>query len=337
LKEDVKLNAVLNEKPEYAVWIMRQAGRYLPEYRALREKAGSFWKICFDPKLAAEATLQPIKRFGFDAAIIFSDILTIPDALGFPVIFEKTGPQLEALDLSKPIVFDQKALDRLLPVYEAINLVRTKLDAKTALLGFAGAPWTLACYMAAGKNDEGKAAKFWAYRNAEGFSRLIDTLVEGIAEHLIAQLKAGADAVQLFDSMAGGMAEPLFVQYVVRPTKKIVARVHATVPGAKVIGFPRGATLRGYGMYAEQTGIDVMSLDTAVPITWATANLSCLLQGNLDPLALVAGGEALEVGMTRILDAVHGRPHIFNLGHGILPETPIENVEKFVSLVRSGG
>ena len=337
MKEDAKLNAVLNGKTGCAFWLMRQAGRYLPEYRVLREKAGSFWKICSDPKLAAEATLQPVNRFGFDAAIVFSDILTIPDALGYSVVFEKTGLRLNALEPSKPIVFDQRTLNRLAFTYEAISIVRSKLNARTTLLGFAGAPWTLACYMAAGRSDEGKAAKLWAYRDAAGFSRLIDTLADGIAEHLIAQLKAGADAVQLFDSMAGGLAEPLFVQYLVRPTKKIVTRVHAAVPGAKIIGFPRGATLRGYGMYAEQTGVDVVSLDTAVPITWATANLSCLLQGNLDPLALVVGGEALEVGVTRILDAVHGRPHIFNLGHGILPETPIENVEKLVSLVRSVG
>ena len=319
------------------VWLMRQAGRYLPEYRELRAKAGSFWALALTPEYAAEVTLQPVRRFGFDAAILFSDILTVPEALGQKVTFmEGEGPSLRPVISAKGFVEDQEAWARYFePVYEGLRLTRAGLPEDAALLGFAGAPWTLATYLAAGAGgDEQKAAKLWAYRDPEGFGYLLDILGDCIAFHLIRQLEAGADAVQIFDSWASGLPASLFDQVVIRPTRKIVQAVRAARPDAKIIGFPRAATLIGYEDYVLATGVDAVSLDTAAPMRYAGQRLNCVLQGNLDPIALVAGGAALERAVDDILQAVAGRPHIFNLGHGILQETPIAHVEQLLKRIR---
>ena len=319
------------------VWLMRQAGRYLPEYRELRAKAGSFWDMALTPAYAAEVTLQPIRRFGFDAAILFSDILTVPEALGQKVTFtEGEGPGLKPVTSLQGFVEDREAWARYFgPVYEALRLTRAQLPDETTLLGFAGAPWTLATYLAAGAGgDEQKAAKLWAYRDPQGFARLLDILGECVAFHLIRQLDAGADAVQIFDSWAGGVPASLLVSAVIAPTRKIVETVRAARPGAKIIGFPRATTLAGYEAYAVATGVDALSLDTSAPMGWAAEKLSCAVQGNLDPIALIAGGAALDRAVDGILGAMKGRPHIFNLGHGILPETPITHVEQLLKRIR---
>jgi uroporphyrinogen decarboxylase len=319
------------------VWLMRQAGRYLPEYRALRAEAGSFWAMALTPKYAAEVTLQPIRRFGFDAAILFSDILTVPEALGQKVSFtEGEGPSLAPVTSAKGFDEDHEHWAGYFePVYEALRLIKGDLPAETALLGFAGAPWTLATYLAAGKGgDEQKAAKLWAYRDPKGFGYLLDILAECVTFHLIRQIDAGADAVQIFDSWASGLPDTLFRQVVIEPTKKIVKAVRAARPGAKIIGFPRAATLAGYEIYVQATGVDAVSLDTAAPMRWAAENLVCALQGNLDPIALIAGGAALDKAVDGIVEAMQGRAHIFNLGHGILPETPIAHVEQLLKRIR---
>ena len=318
------------------LWMMRQAGRYLPEYRETRAKTGSFWTLCETPALAAEVTLQPIRRFGFDAAIIFSDILTVVVALGHAVVFDE-GPKLEPLrsadKLDRSI---ENWSQKLSPVYEALRLVRAELDPSTALLGFAGAPWTLATYLAGGGNDNQMAAKFWSYRDPNGFQVVIDLLSDCIAHHLVGQLKAGANAVQLFDSWASGLTPVQFARWVVAPTEKVVAKVRAAVPQARIIGFPRGATLVGLEHYADATGVDAISLDASVPMDWAVDRLGkkVVLQGNLDPLALVIGGPALQQGVDEILKATRDRRFIFNLGHGVLPSTPVEHVAQLMQLVR---
>lgn len=322
------------------VWLMRQAGRYLPEYRELRARSGSFWKMCMTPQIAQEITLQPIRRFGFDAAILFSDILVIPAALGVRVEFEEGfGPRLEAISDSTGLERHRdKWMGHLAPVYEALRLVRASLDPATALLGFAGAPWTLATYMAQGHgSDDQRAAKLWGYRDPEGFQQLLDLLVECVAAHLVAQLEAGADAVQIFDSWAGSLPVPLFERWVIEPTSRIVEKVRAVHPKAKIIGFPRIATLAGYKRYVEKTNMDAVSIDTVVPIGWAAKQLGgkIVLQGNLDPIALIAGGDALEASVDNILSAMTGMPFIFNLGHGVLPETPVEHVAKLVAQIRA--
>ena len=320
------------------VWLMRQAGRYLPEYRELRAKAGSFWKLALTPDYAAEVTLQPIRRFGFDAAILFSDILTVPEALGQKVTFiEGEGPSL--VPVTSVQGFDtnrENWASYFEPVYEALRLTRVGLPPETTLLGFAGAPWTLATYLAAGAGgDEQKAAKLWAYRDPQGFEGLLDVLGECVAFHLIRQIDAGADAVQIFDSWASGLPAALYEQVVVEPTKKIIAQVRAAKPGARIIGFPRAATLAGYEGYVRATGVDAVSLDPAAPMDWAAKNLGCAVQGNLDPIALIAGGAALDRAVDNILAATAGKPHIFNLGHGILPDTPIAHVEQLLKRIRA--
>ncbi|MBN9588571.1 MAG: uroporphyrinogen decarboxylase [Alphaproteobacteria bacterium 64-11] len=323
------------------VWLMRQAGRYLPEYRALREKAGSFWGMALNPDFAAEVTIQPVRRFGFDAAILFSDILTVPEALGRKVIFTAgEGPSMTPVTDVAGFDSDPARWESYFePVYAALRQTRAGLDREgfgdTALLGFAGAPWTLATYLAAGAGgDEQKAARLWAYRDPQGFARLLDILADCVVFHLVRQLRAGADAVQIFDSWASGLPPPLFEQLVIAPTRKIVAAVRAEVPGARIIGFPRAATLAGYEAYVRATGVDAVSLDTAAPLDWAGETLACTLQGNLDPIALVAGGMALDRAVGDILEAMAGKPFIFNLGHGILQETPIAHVEQLLKRVR---
>jgi uroporphyrinogen decarboxylase len=319
------------------VWLMRQAGRYLPEYRALRAQAGSFWAMALTPKYAAEVTLQPVRRFGFDAAILFSDILTVPEALGQKVSFtEGEGPKLAPVTSAKGFDQNQDHWARYFePVYEALRLIKAQLSPETALLGFAGAPWTLATYLAAGAGgDEQKAAKLWAYRDPEGFGYLLDILADCVSFHLIRQIDAGADAVQIFDSWASGLPDALFRQVVIEPTKKIVQAVRAARPDAKIIGFPRAATLAGYEIYVQATGVNAVSLDTSAPMRWAAENLACALQGNLDPITLIAGGAALDRAVDDILEAMQGRAHVFNLGHGILPETPIAHVEQLLKRIR---
>jgi uroporphyrinogen decarboxylase len=321
------------------VWMMRQAGRYLPEYRALREKAGDFLNLIFTPEYAVEVTLQPIRRFGFDAAILFSDILVIPHALGQPVRFAAgEGPRLTPLADAQAIkrlagVADQNVLG---PIYETVRLVKAKLDAGTALLGFCGAPWTVASYMIAGQGTPDQApARLFAYREPIAFAALMDILVEASAAYLIRQLEAGADAVQIFDTWAGVLPPEEFDRWCIEPTRQIVAKVRAQIPGAKVIGFPRGAgTL--LARYVEAVPVDAVGLDWTLDRGFARERVQSrvAVQGNLDPLVLVAGGAGLERGVDAVLEAFAGGPFIFNLGHGIVPETPIAHVEAMLSRVR---
>jgi uroporphyrinogen decarboxylase len=318
---------------------MRQAGRYLPEYRALREKAGGFLDLVFTPELAAEVTLQPIRRFGFDAAILFSDILVIPHALGQHVRFEAgEGPLLDPLE-------DRRAFERiagkvdhdiLAPVYETIRLVRAKLDPGVALLGFCGAPWTVATYMIAGRGTADQApARLFGYRDRVGMDTLIDVLVEASASYLVRQLQAGADAVQIFDTWAGILGPEEFARWCIEPTRRIIEIVRGKVPGAKIIGFPRGAgtsILR----YAEHVPVNAVGLDWMIDRDFARDHIQnrVAVQGNLDPLGLVAGGDTLDRAVDCVLEAFAGRPFIFNLGHGIVPETPIAHVERVLKRVR---
>ena len=319
------------------VWLMRQAGRYLPEYKALRKKAGSFLDLCYTPELAAEITLQPIRRFGFDAAILFSDILVVPHALGRDLRFEEGhGPLLEPITVGEIEALSVAGFhERLRPVYETVARVRSELPRETTLLGFCGAPWTVATYMIAGHGTPDQApARLFGYRHAEAMDRLLGKLAEVSAEYLVRQIEAGADAVQIFDSWASGLPEAMFERWVVRPTKRIVARLRTIHPKALVIGFPRAATLAGYERYVRETGVDAVSLDSAVPMAWAAETLPVVSQGNLDPIALIAGGRALDEAVDAILAAMNGKPHVFNLGHGILPETPIAHVERMIARVR---
>jgi uroporphyrinogen decarboxylase len=322
------------------VWLMRQAGRYLPEYKKARAKAGSFWQLCMDPIAAADVTLQPVRRFDFDAAIIFSDILLVPYALGKQVSFEEgAGPRLETTDSPAELCADSKVwLEKLAPVYESIGRVAAELPKEKDLIGFAGGPWTLAAYMAQGGGSADQAAaKLWAYRDGKGFCELLRMIAECVAAHLCAQIEAGAAVVQLFDSWAGGLSAALFREYVVTPSRYVVEHIRKRAPRAKIIGFPRGATQQGYLEYLEATRVDAISLDTAVPVPWAVQNLGgkTVLQGNLDPFALLAGGETLRGMVGKLLDDAQGIRHIVNLGHGVLPDTPVENVAELVHLVRS--
>ena len=318
---------------------MRQAGRYLPEYRELRTKAPTFLDFCYTPRLAVEATLQPIRRFGFDAAILFSDILVIPDALGQCVSFETgDGPRLDPIGDAEGLTRLRREPDwsRLAPVFEALDRVKNALPKETALIGFCGAPWTVASYMIAGRGTPDQApARLFAYRHPDLFARLIDRLVDASAEYLRRQLAAGADAVQIFDSWAGVLPPAEFDRWCLAPIKAIAAQVRAKAPHAPLIAFPRGAgtQLAKFGALAD---IDAIGLDTTAEPKAAIAGLPerLALQGNLDPLALVAGGRGLEEEIERVLSGFKGRAHIFNLGHGVLPETPLEHVEQLVARVR---
>jgi uroporphyrinogen decarboxylase len=336
-----KLLSVLNgqscERPP--IWLMRQAGRYLPEYKNARAKAGSFWQLCMNPAAATEVTLQPIQRFDLDAAIIFSDILLVPYAMGKKVTFEEgSGPRVETTRSPAELGTDSKVwLERLSPVYEAIARAASELPKEKDLIGFAGGPWTLASYMAQGEGSTDQAAaKLWAYRDGKEFCELLRMIAACVSAHLVAQIEAGATVVQLFDSWAGGLSEALFRECVVAPSRHVIEQVRKKVPRAKIIGFPRGATQQGYLEYLEATHVDGISLDTAVPVSWAVESLSskAALQGNLDPLVLMAGGAPLRAAVGRLLDETRGRPHIVNLGHGVLPDTPVENVSELVRLVR---
>src|SRR3984885_9681725 len=317
---------------------MRQAGRYLPEYRAIREKAGNFLDLCFDAKLAAEVTLQPVRRFGFDAAILFSDILVVPHALGQTVTFEAgEGPCLKPAVGSDGLsgLADELDLDALAPVLETIATVRAALPSRTALLGFCGAPWTVATYMIAGRGTPDQApARLMAYRTPELFETLIDLLVRASIDYLAAQFAAGVDAVQLFDTWEGVLPPAEFERWCVRPAATIVKGLRQRVPDAKIIGFPRGAgtSLR---RYVEEVPVDAVGLDWMVDRGYAKDVPRRLpVQGNLDPLALLAGGAALDREVDAVLRTFSGAPFIFNLGHGILPETPIAHVERMLTRIR---
>lgn len=320
------------------VWMMRQAGRYLPEYREVRAKAGGFLDLCFNPELAAEVTLQPIRRFNFDAAILFSDILVVPLALGRNVEFlVGEGPKLEPMKDAASLSGLRERVDHdvLAPIYETVRRVKSSLPDNTALIGFCGAPWTVATYMVAGEgtSDQGPARLF-AYRDPENFKRIIDRLVQGSIEYLVAQLKAGADCVQIFDTWAGILPPEQFDRWCMEPTERIVTGVRAQVPGAKIIGFPRGAGAMALP-YVEITGVDAIGLDWMFPRSLAHDILQprVPIQGNVDPLALLAGGAALDREVEDVL-TMADRPLIFNLGHGILPETPIAHVEQMLKRVR---
>jgi uroporphyrinogen decarboxylase len=320
------------------IWLMRQAGRYLPEYRATRAQAKDFVQLCLTPELATEVTLQPIRRYGFDAAILFSDILMVPHGLGQKLAFlEGEGPKLEP-------VRDAQALgrlsvggvaERLAPVMETVRRLSVELPKEVALIGFAGSPWTVACYMVEGGGGDFTRVRRWSVSDPETFGRLIDLLVDATVIYLDAQIEAGAEVIQLFDSWAGILDETGFGRWVIEPTRRIIERLRGRHPGVRIIGFPRAAGALMLG-YAATTGIDAIGLDYGVPLGWAAdalpANLA--LQGNLDPVVLVAGGVALEDATRRILVALKGRAHVFNLGHGITPDTPLDHVARLIEIVR---
>lgn len=321
------------------VWFMRQAGRYLPEYRELRAKAGSFLDLCFTPEWATEVTLQPIRRFGFDAAILFSDILVVPHALGRTVTFEVgEGPRLEPLDdAAKLGTLAEHADDTVFaPVYEAVRRVKSALPPNVALLGFCGAPWTVATYMVAGRGTPDQApARVLAYREPDAFARMIDILVDVSSRYLVEQLKAGADAVQIFDTWAGVLPPAEFARWSIAPVRTIIENVRRDVPGAKVIGFPRGAGA-SLSHYVDQVPVDGVSIDWMAEPSFIREGIQnrVAVQGNLDPLALLAGGAALDRAIDDILTNYGSGPLIFNLGHGILPETPIAHVEQTLRRIR---
>jgi uroporphyrinogen decarboxylase len=323
------------------IWLMRQAGRYLPEYRAIREKADSFLDLCFNPKLAAEVTLQPIRRFGFDAAIIFSDILVIPHALGQQVRFETgEGPWLDPLSDEGALRRLRRSVDQdmLAPIYETIAKVKSELPAEVTLLGFCGAPWTVATYMIGGRGSaDHLPARLFAYRHEQAFAELIGLLVEASAEYLVRQFGAGVEAVQIFDSWAGVLPAGEFGKWCIEPIAQIIARVRDRVPGARIIGFPRGAGTE-LERYLAGVAVDAVGLDWMTELAFARQHVQRLrpVQGNLDPLALLVGGQSLDRAVDAILEALAGGPFIFNLGHGILPDTPISHVEQLITRVRGG-
>ena len=333
-------NAQANAIPP--IWLMRQAGRYLPEYREIRAKATSFLDFCYTPRLSVEATLQPIRRFGFDAAILFSDILVVPDALGQKVSFEAgEGPQLEPVDTAQRLLAlrSEIDLDRLSPVFEAVQRIKSLLPTDVPLLGFCGAPWTVASYMVAGKGTSDQApARLLAYRDPDLFAALIERLLEASIVYLLRQIEAGVDAVQIFDSWAGVLPQREFRRWCLEPVRKIIAGLKKLRPDVPIILFPRGVGSHLVEL-ARTSGADVIGLDTSVDLSFAADAVQQLLpvQGNLDPLALLAGGAALDAAVADILRALGGGPLIFNLGHGILPETPVAHVTRLVNLVRRTG
>ncbi|MCB1530311.1 MAG: uroporphyrinogen decarboxylase [Rhodospirillales bacterium] len=344
-KQKQILKALKGEKTQsIPFWLMRQAGRYLPEYRKVREEAGSFLDLVYDSEKAAEVTLQPLRRFGMDAAILFSDILVIPDALGQPVRFvEGEGPRLEpvsnAEDLKK---LDVGRIDEtLFPVYETVSKTREKLSKEgfdnAALIGFSGSPWTLACYMAEGKGSRDfLLAKSWAARDPQGFMNLIDIISSASLHYLSRQIEAGAEAVQLFDSWAGVLDEEMFRAYVIGPTKSLVASLKERHPDIPVIGFPRGGGVLCKD-YLQQTGVDAIGVDYALPAQWARDHLQpygCV-QGNMDPVYLMSGGNEMRRAAEKILEDLSGGPFVFNLGHGVIKETPAEHITQLADIIRN--
>jgi uroporphyrinogen decarboxylase len=321
------------------VWLMRQAGRYLPEYRALRADKGGFLELVNDSEAAADVTLQPIRRFGFDGAILFSDILVIPHALGQKLEFlAGEGPKLSPRLLDTALASFQAAPERLEPVYGTVRRVAAALPPQTTFLGFAGSPWTVATYMVAGEGSREQAeARRYAYRDPKAFGEIIAAIETATLDYLSRQIEAGVHAVQLFDSWAGSLSPAQYEQWVIAPTARLVSQLKARHPDTPIIGFPKGSGGK-LPAYARETGVDAIGLDETVDPNWAHASLPPELpvQGNLDPLALIAGGGMLDNAIGRILDAFRERPHIFNLGHGILPDTPIAHVEQLLERVRRG-
>lgn len=331
------LNGKIYKHPP--VWMMRQAGRHLPEYLELRSRAKDFLDFCYSPSLATEATLQPIRRYGMDGAILFADILLILDAMGRNVRFvagegPKVDPASSAADLDKyPI---ETLLDRMSPVYETVSRVKSQLAPETTLIGFAGAPWTVAVYAIEGKGGTDKStARLKAYQEPEDLDAMLDILVETTAHYLKAQADAGADALMVFDSWAEGLAEDVMQRLVIKPTQKLIQRVRELGVTQPIIGFPRGSGAM-LSAYATQTGVTGVGLDTALPVKYANEVVpkGMPVQGNLDPLRLIAGGDAMDIRIREIKAAFKGRPHIFNLGHGVTPQTPIANVERAVRVIR---
>ena len=334
------LDALLGHADEpRPLWLMRQAGRYLPEYRDIRAKASDFLKLCLTPSLASEITLQPIRRYDFDAAILFADILVVPHALGQKVWFaEGEGPRLEPITVEligklRPDLIRSA----LAPILETIDRVKNELPKSTALIGFAGAPWTVATYMLAGRGgEESAAARLFAYREPRAFARLLDILVDSTSNYLIAQIDAGAHVLQIFESWASTIPATGIDRFSLLPIKRIVERIHAHSPSTPVIVFPRGAGTN-YVRYAAETGANAISIDQHTSLADAAKLFpkASVLQGNLDPIALIAGGDALKNAVETIERQTRGRAHIFNLGHGVRPETPVEHVAELVALIRN--
>ena len=322
------------------IWLMRQAGRYLPEYRETRKTAGSFLDLCYNPELATEVTLQPIRRFDLDAAILFSDILVIPDALNRNVSFtEGRGPAMDPINPEEIYALKgDGVLSHLAPVFETVKRLRHELPEKTTLLGFCGAPWTVATYMIAGHGTPDQApARLFGYQNPEAMEKLLAFLAEMSADYLVSQIDAGADAVQIFDSWAGVLGEKEFEEYAVKPVARIIASVRARRPGAKIIAFAKGAGIL-LKDYRQKTGADAIGLDWSVPLSFARElQKDGPVQGNLDPMRMVSGGNSLDEGIDAILQVLGNGPLIFNLGHGITPQADPENVARLVARVRSYG
>lgn len=329
------------QTPTIPFWLMRQAGRYLPEYRELRKSAGSFLNLCLAPDQAARITLQPIERYGMDGAILFSDILIVPYGLGQSLAFkEGEGPVLEPIRDAAGLarLSDTGFHDRVAPVYETVRLVKAALPSAVTMLGFAGSPWTVASYMVeGGTSRDFDAVKRFAFTDPTGFQKLIDLVVETTISYLAAQIEAGAEAVQLFDSWCGVLAETEFDRWVIAPNKAIVTALNARFPHIPVIAFPRGAGLN-YERFAKAVGPDALGLDTMVPLEAALKlQQICAVQGNLDPLALLAGGEAMDSAVRRLLDGLGRAPYVFNLGHGVMQETPPDHVARLTTLIRDHG
>lgn len=335
--------SVLSGKPSSPVpiWMMRQAGRHLPEYMELRGQAKDFLDFCYSPSMAAEATMQPVRRYDMDAAILFADILLILDALGLNVRFEKgVGPLVEKVQNGDGLrsVAIETAVQRLSPVYETVERVRGQLASDTALIGFCGSPWTVALYAIEGRGGTDKSmARLWAYEKPDDLDRLLADLVEASAHYLAAQVAAGADAIMLFESWAEGLPNDLFDRLVIKPNGALVQRLRDLGVNVPIIGFPRGAATV-LPNYVEQVSVNAVALDTAVAPDFVNSALpkGFPVQGHLDPLLLIAGGDVMDVRVRELLRAYQNRPHIFNLGHGVRPETPIAHVERVVELVREG-
>ncbi|MGY8985071.1 MAG: uroporphyrinogen decarboxylase [Sphingomonadales bacterium] len=334
--ETLKKNNV--DRPPF--WFMRQAGRYLPEYRKVRKEAGSFLDLCYNPNLATEVTLQPIRKYQMDAAILFSDILVIPDALGQNVNFkEGIGPILDPIQTNNEI--DKLTLNNLhghlAPVYETVSKLKENLPEETALIGFAGAPWTVATYMVGGRGSkEQEAARDWSLKGDGGFQRLVNILVDATSQYLIKQIEFGAEAIQLFDTWAGSLSESGFHKFCIEPTRKIVLNIKKIYPDVPIIGFPKGAGSK-YIEFVKKTGIDGVSLDTGFSLEFAAKNIQPLVavQGNLDPRLMVVGGDKMLLEAERILSSFKNGPHIFNLGHGFTPDVPPENVALLSEFLKS--
>ncbi len=331
------LSGEVQARPPF--WLMRQAGRYLPEYRATRADAGNFLDLCYNPALAEEVTLQPLRRYGMDAAILFADILLIPHALGQPLAYrEGEGPVLDPIRSAKELgKLDVTAIHKTLdPVYETVARLSQSIPKDCTLIGFAGAPWTVATYMVEGRGSKDYAnIKNWAYSDPQGFGALMDILVESTTEYLLKQVAAGAEVIQIFDTWAGVLPDDEFRKWAIEPTKRIVEGLRAQHPELPVIGFPKGV---GGNIidFVRETGVTAVSLDTGTPLDWAAREVQSLVpvQGNLDPMLLVAGGAAMEDRIDQIIETLGKKPFIFNLGHGIVPQTPPEHVARLAELIR---